>query len=99
MTISVLTQGLLPAIKRLFPSAEHRFCVRHINDNLNLLWKGGRFKDVLWKAATATTKVEFTNVMNELKSHHSQAYEWLNKINPEHWSRSHFSGKLSYFHC
>ncbi|PWA62705.1 hypothetical protein CTI12_AA361340 [Artemisia annua] len=61
--------------------------------------KCGRFKDVLWKAATATTKVEFNNVMNELKVSHKQAHEWLSKISPEHWSRSHFSGNDTCFQC
>ncbi|GJZ97132.1 mutator type transposase [Tanacetum coccineum] len=52
-------KGLLPIIKRLFPSAEHRG-------------------------------------MEVLKSYNINAYEWLQKIPAEHWSRSHFSGRA---HC
>ena len=89
---------MLPAIKKLFPSAEHRFCVRHINENLNLTWRGGLYKEMLWKAATCTTVVEFNKAMDVLKGYNIKAYEWLNKIPPEHWSRSHFTGiTLAYF--
>ncbi|GJS97805.1 mutator type transposase [Tanacetum coccineum] len=62
-------KGLLPAIKTLFPAAEHRYCVRHINQNMNLQWKGGVFKDLLWRAATSTTTVYFDKAMDELKAY------------------------------
>ncbi|GJV74522.1 mutator type transposase [Tanacetum coccineum] len=42
-------KGLVPTIAKLFPSAEHRFCVRHINENMNLTWKGGDYKEMLWR--------------------------------------------------
>ena len=85
-------QGLLPAIKKLFPSAEHRYCVRHICENLNLQWRGGAYKEMLWKCAKATTTVEFNKGIEELKVYNIKAYEWLEKIPAEHWSRSQFSG-------
>ncbi|GKB53555.1 mutator type transposase [Tanacetum coccineum] len=77
-------KGLLPTIARLFPSAEHRYCVRHINENMNLTWKGGDYKEMLWKCATSTTVVKFEKHMQELKDYNKKAYEWLNKIAPEH---------------
>lgn len=67
------------------------YCVRHINDNMNLILKGGVYKDRLWKCATATTVVHFERAMDELKGHNRQAHEWLRKIPPKQWSRSHFS--------
>ncbi|GJW71048.1 receptor-like cytoplasmic kinase 176 [Tanacetum coccineum] len=77
-------KGLLPTIARLFPSAEHRYCVRHINEYINLTWKGGDYKEMLWKCATSTTVVKFEKHMQELKYYNKKAYEWLNKIAPEH---------------
>ncbi|GKC85984.1 FAR1-related sequence 10 [Tanacetum coccineum] len=77
-------KGLLPTIARLFPSAEHRYCVRHINENMNLTWKGGDYKEMLWKCATSTIVVNFEKHMQELKDYNNKAYEWLNKIAPEH---------------
>ena len=55
-------------------------------------WNGAAYKELLWKAATATTVPEFTLAMNELKELKKKAYDWLNLIPPQHWSRSHFSG-------
>ncbi|GJV65365.1 hypothetical protein Tco_1476193 [Tanacetum coccineum] len=80
----------------LFLAAEHRFCVRHINENMNITWKGGDYKEMLWKCATSTTVVRFEKNMAELKNYNKKAHEWLSKIPPEHWSRAYFSGRA---HC
>ncbi|PWA46776.1 nucleoporin autopeptidase [Artemisia annua] len=42
------------------------------------------------KGAIALTVVEFERSMQELKGYNKKAYEYLNKIAPQHWSRSHF---------
>ncbi|GKA60565.1 RNA-directed DNA polymerase, eukaryota, partial [Tanacetum coccineum] len=60
-------KGLLPALKDLFPAAEHIYCVRHIHDNMNLIYKGGQYKELLWKCATATTEVHFERAIDEFK--------------------------------
>ncbi|GKD52173.1 mutator type transposase [Tanacetum coccineum] len=84
-------KGLIPTIAKLFPAVEHRFCVRHINENMNITWKGGDYKEMLWKCATSTTVVRFEKNMAELKNYNKKAHEWLSKIPPEHWSRAYFS--------
>lgn len=66
--------------------------MKHIHENMKLQWKGTAYKELLWKAATATTVPEFKLAMEELKSLKQEAYDWLNLIPPQHWSRSHFSG-------
>ncbi|GJZ01213.1 retrovirus-related pol polyprotein from transposon TNT 1-94 [Tanacetum coccineum] len=86
-------KGLLPALKDLFPAAEHRYYVRHIHDNMNLIYKGGNYKELLWKCATATTEVHFEREMDEFKGYNRLAHEWLRKIPPKYWSRSQFSGR------
>nr|GEW74630.1 FAR1-related sequence 10 [Tanacetum cinerariifolium] len=50
--ITDMQKGLLPTIAKLFPSVEHRFCVRHINENMNLTCKGGDYKEMLWSSST-----------------------------------------------
>ncbi|GJX94638.1 hypothetical protein Tco_0349224 [Tanacetum coccineum] len=89
-------KGLLLAIKTLFSAAEHRYCVRHIYQNMSLTRRRGIYKELLWKAATATTIVEFNKVMDTLKAQNLKAYEWLKKIPAEHWSRSYFTCRA---HC
>ncbi|GKC40233.1 putative reverse transcriptase domain-containing protein, partial [Tanacetum coccineum] len=58
-------KGLLLALQDLFPAAEHRYYVRHIHDNMNLIYKGGHNKELLWKCVTATTVVAFDRAMYE----------------------------------
>ena len=87
-------QGLLPAIAQLYPQAEHRFCLRHIYENMRKKWKTKEYKDHLWQCAIATTVPEFEHYMNELNKFDKDAFEWLKKIPPHHWARSHFSGYI-----
>nr|KAJ0209902.1 hypothetical protein LSAT_V11C400164130 [Lactuca sativa] len=94
--ISDRQKGLLPALEKLFPAAEHRYCLRHLHENMKRKWRGKEFKDCLWKCATCTTIPQFNSAMEELKKLNSEAYDWLNSIPPKHWSRSHFSGRA---HC
>ncbi|GJX76815.1 mutator type transposase [Tanacetum coccineum] len=90
-------KGLLPALEKLFPHAEHRYCVRHIYENMNLiLGKESEYKEMLWKCASSTTTVLFEKNMQELKDFNKKAYEWLKQIPAEHWSRAYFSGRA---HC
>ncbi|GKC25464.1 hypothetical protein Tco_1027614 [Tanacetum coccineum] len=69
--ISVNSSGnrcIIPTIKHVYPSAEHRFCLRHIHENIKKGWRGKLFKECLWKCAAATITVAFERCMNELKS-------------------------------
>ncbi|GJS00217.1 hypothetical protein Tco_0316725 [Tanacetum coccineum] len=50
-----------------------------------------KLKDLLWRSASATSVKEFEKCMLELKKMNPKAHEWLNKISPEHWVKSHFS--------
>nr|KAJ0203893.1 hypothetical protein LSAT_V11C500293290 [Lactuca sativa] len=63
-------KGLLSAIATLFLCAEHRYCLRHIHDNMKKNWRG--------------------------KNLNNDAYEWLKRIPPQSWARSHFTGRA---HC
>ncbi|KAJ9541248.1 hypothetical protein OSB04_027754 [Centaurea solstitialis] len=91
--ISDRQKGIIPAIAKVFPSAEHRFCVRHIHDNMKVFGRGKDLKDQVWICAAAATVPEFEQAMKTLKSMSSQAYEWLKQIPLHHWSRAHFTGR------
>ncbi|GJT65080.1 heat stress transcription factor B-4-like protein [Tanacetum coccineum] len=91
--ISDRQKGIIPAIKTVYPSAEHRYCLRHIHENMKQGWCGQAYKDLLWRAASATNVKDFEKCMLELKTMNPKAHEWLNKIPAEHWARSHFSGR------
>ncbi|GJS75722.1 hypothetical protein Tco_0725603 [Tanacetum coccineum] len=57
--------GIAPAIKTVYPSAEHRYCLRHIHENMKQGWCGQAYKDLLWREykdllwrATSATNVK-----------------------------------------
>ncbi|GJY92976.1 heat stress transcription factor B-4-like protein [Tanacetum coccineum] len=91
--ISDRQKGIIPAIKTVYPSAKHRYCLRHIHENMKQRWCGQAYKDLLWRVASATNVRDFKKCMLELKTMNPKAHEWLNKIPTEHWARSHFSGR------
>ncbi|KAH1033541.1 hypothetical protein J1N35_045715 [Gossypium stocksii] len=85
-------KGLLEAICMLFPNAETRHCVGHLHSNFKKAgFRTKELKDLLWKAARASTIREFDDAMDELRNTNQHAYDWLKKKSPTHWSRSHFS--------
>ncbi|GJU12596.1 mutator type transposase [Tanacetum coccineum] len=83
-------RGLIQAIASVFPSAEHRYCVRHVHENMKSQFKGGIYKEMLWNAAKATSVGEFNKKIAELKSFNFAAYDRLMKISAEQWSRAYF---------
>nr|KAJ0219418.1 hypothetical protein LSAT_V11C300120670 [Lactuca sativa] len=78
---------------KLFPCAEHRYCLRHIHENMKATWRGKQFKDLLWDCAKASTVQQFQRSMEEVRKLNNDVYEWLKNIPPQHWSRSHFTGR------
>nr|GEZ47664.1 hypothetical protein [Tanacetum cinerariifolium] len=74
----------LQALQDLLPAAEHMYCVRYIHDNMNLVYEGGHYKELMWKCVTATTVVAFEIAMDEFKWCNRMAHEWLRKIPPKH---------------
>ncbi|XP_040374739.1 uncharacterized protein LOC121052874 [Rosa chinensis] len=62
--ISDKQKGLLPAFEVVLPSAEHRFCVRHLWTNFNKKFPGKALKDQLWVIAKSTTMAYFTKEMS-----------------------------------
>ncbi|GJS59395.1 heat stress transcription factor B-4-like protein, partial [Tanacetum coccineum] len=81
-------QCIISAIKTVYLSAEHKYCLRHIHENMKQGWCGQAYKDLLWRAASATNVRDLEKCMLELKTMNPKAHEWLNKIPAEHWARS-----------
>ncbi|GKB69199.1 chloroplast stem-loop binding protein of 41 kDa b, chloroplastic, partial [Tanacetum coccineum] len=51
--------GIIPAIKIIYPSAEHRYYLRHIHENMKQGWYRQAYKDLLWRAASDTNVRDF----------------------------------------
>ncbi|KAI3676351.1 hypothetical protein L1987_85957 [Smallanthus sonchifolius] len=86
-------KGIIQAVEKLFPHAEHRFCLRHINENMKQRFKGKAYKDLLWSLATSTAVEFFEEKMNELKTFNTDAQLWLSNIPLKHWSKAYFSSR------
>ena len=80
----------------LFPTYEHRYCVKHIYNNFKVDHKGLKLKDALWRCVGAITIREFERRVQELKDLDVKAWEYLADINPAQWSKSHFSSRVLY---
>ena len=83
-------QGIIDAVGRVFPSANHRFCSRHLYANMKKEFRGLAIKDAFWATTRATSKYQFEKAMNALKDISVDAYDWLNSKPHEQWSRYAF---------
>ena len=87
-----MLQGLIGAVKELFPEAEHRNCVRHLYQNFRQKHKGKALKDLVWNAARASNEVKFKICMERLEQEDKEARKWFD--HPERpfqtWTRALF---------
>ncbi|KAI3514960.1 hypothetical protein L1887_13708 [Cichorium endivia] len=74
--VSDRQKGLLPAVSKVFPVAEHRFCIRHIHENMKLHFKSPPLKEQLWICATTTTEPQFRKAMAVMNGLNKDAYKW-----------------------
>jgi hypothetical protein len=88
---SFLSQGLIPAVKHVFPESEHRFCVRHLHSNFQEKFKGEVLKNQLWTCARSSSEDSWKRNMEKMKTLDVGAYEWLSKMEPNTWVRGYFS--------
>jgi transposase-like protein len=85
-----VSQGLIPAVKQVFPDSEHRFCVRHLYSNFHEKFKGETLKNQLWICARSSTEDSFKRNMEAMKALDVDAYEWLANMPPNTWVRAFF---------
>ena len=81
-------QGLINVVNELFPEAEHRFYVRHMQQNFQQLFKGDVLKNQLWKIARSCTVTKFEQYMEEMKVLSLDAYTWLDELEPSTWVKA-----------
>lgn len=83
-------QGLINAVKKVFPHSEHRNCVRHIYQNFHKVHKGEQLKNDLWSIARSTNEAAYTRNMDLMKEHSLGAYTWVEKLEPRTWIKAFF---------
>nr|KAJ0228235.1 hypothetical protein LSAT_V11C100024430 [Lactuca sativa] len=72
-----IQKRIIPAFKKVFPNAEHRFCLRHIQENMKKQWKGKDLSDQLWECGRATIVNHFNITMDELKKISEEDRAWV----------------------
>ena len=88
--MTFLFQGLIAAVQKVFPYAEHRHCVRHIYQNFHKIHKGDQLKNDLWAIARSTHEIAYSKNMEQMKEHSLAAYKWVEKLAPKTWIKAFF---------
>ncbi|XP_044343151.1 uncharacterized protein [Triticum aestivum] len=87
-------KGLINAVEKVFPDAEHRFCVRHLYQNFYQKFKGETMKNMLWAIARSTNMDKWKLNRDKLKEENEAAYNWLDGKHPNQWVKAFFSDFL-----
>nr|XP_011468546.1 PREDICTED: uncharacterized protein LOC101315264 [Fragaria vesca subsp. vesca] len=91
--ISDKQKGLIPACQMVVPSAEIRFCVRHMWTNFIKLFRGKVLKDQMWKCVRNTTMPYYLKDIEEMNDLDKDAYKWMTHEDrpPRHWCQVFFN--------
>ncbi|XP_020961164.1 uncharacterized protein LOC110263740 [Arachis ipaensis] len=74
-----LKEGLINAVKEVFPDVHHRFCVWHLWKNFNKQWKDLQLRGLLWDCARCTSQDGFLDIIKKIERVNKEAWEYLNK--------------------
>ena len=75
-------------MRDVFPESEHRFCVRHMWQNFQQLFRGDALKNQLWKIARSSTITLYEKHMDAMKVLNADAHAWLDNLDPKTWVRA-----------
>jgi len=84
-------KGLGEPVKDVYPSVEHRECMRHLWKNFKKHYSGDLFNYNMWPAAKTCTIKKFNWHMGQIQERFPQAIAYLDENHPYLWSRSKFS--------
>lgn len=85
-------QGLIKYVTKIFPDAEHRFCVRHLYQNFQKAGhKGEVLKNNLWAIARSTSIPKWQHNVDKMKASSQQAFQWIEELVPNTWIKAFFN--------
>ncbi|GKB63284.1 uncharacterized protein Tco_0919470 [Tanacetum coccineum] len=87
---SDMQKGLEAAISDVYPSVEHRECIRHLYSNFKKKFRGDFFKSKLWGAARTYSDRFAEKLLNEMAAINEEAIKYLNDNHKKILSRSKF---------
>jgi MULE transposase domain len=59
-------KGLVEGVNVVFPLSAHGYCLKHLEQNFGKKFKHPELTSLLWKAARATTELEFNTCMSNM---------------------------------
>ena len=74
-------------------SAYHRICMRHLASNFMTRFKDKLLKNLVCKAALASTQRKFNKHMTTIGIINYEAKQWLEAISFQLWTLSHDGGR------
>ena len=86
---SLCLQGLINDVQKVFPDAEHRFCVRHLLQNFQRAGhRRETLKNDLWAIARSTHLPKWQKNMDKLQADSQTAYDWISELVPSTWIKA-----------
>ncbi|XP_008241206.1 PREDICTED: uncharacterized protein LOC103339651 [Prunus mume] len=84
-------KSLIDTVGDMFPNSEHRHCPKHLHANfIPAGHRGLVLKQHMEAAARNTTIPWFQAEMKKLQDLLGPTFEWLSRLDPIQWCRSHF---------
>ncbi|KAM0833359.1 hypothetical protein ACQ4PT_064317 [Festuca glaucescens] len=84
-------KGLIKAVQKIWPDAEHRHCVRHFYQNFHKKHKGETLKNNLWAIARSTNVLAWDKNMEKMKTDNPSAFDWVEELAPNTWVKAFFN--------
>jgi hypothetical protein len=70
-------------VQKIWPDAEHRFCVRHLYQNFQKAGhKGEVLKNDLWTIARSTNIARWQQNLDKMQADNNLAYQWVQNLVP-----------------
>lgn len=91
--ISDRATSISNAVKRVYPSAQHRACIVHLARNVNSRYSSKNLAKMVTAAATAYRQRDYRELYAKVRATNSACGVYLGNIGVAHWSRSNFAGE------
>ena len=89
--VSDRQKGLLNAVSKV-PSAQHLFCLHHLECNVRARYKSAKIVQLYWQAAQAKTIAEHEEAMHEIRAQEKNAFLYLSALPQTSWATA-FTGR------
>ena len=88
--LSDLEKGLAQAVRDILPSANHSFCVYHLEKNIKVIYRTTT-NGLIWRAAKTLSTRDFESTLSQLgQEKGSQIERFLRSLPASSWASSHF---------